>query len=58
MTGSRETENTNIESVFTVFYGFARCFDGINEGGRVYGIGSDERGDVKSTPPFEEAYAL
>lgn len=58
LTASQAFEKQDIESVFTAFHGFARCFDGINEKGRVYGVGSDERGDVKKTPAYEEAYEL
>lgn len=58
ITASQDYERENIESVFTTFHGFARCFDGISEKGRIYGVGSDEKGDVRSTPAFNEAFEL
>lgn len=58
LTASQSYSKADIESVFTAFHGFARCFSGIREKGRVYGVGSDNKGDVKATPAFNEAYEL
>ena len=58
LTASQSNSKADIESVFTTFHGFARCFSGIREKGRIYGVGSDAKGDVERTPAFEEAYKL
>lgn len=58
LTASQSYSKTDIDSVFTAFHSFARCFSGIREKGSIYGVGSDNKGDVKSTPAYNDAYEL
>lgn len=58
LTASHSSSRSDIESVFTAFHGFGRCFEDIREKGRVYGVGSNDKGDVTNTPAFQEAYEL
>ena len=58
ITASQDSNRQSLESVFETFHGFARCFSEIREKGRIYGVGADLKGDVKSTPAYKEAYEM
>lgn len=58
ITASQSNSREDIESVFTAFHGFARCFSDIREKGRIYGVGADKKGDVKNTAAYQEAYEM
>lgn len=50
--------NSSIETTLACFRGYAACVEGAKEMGVVYGIGAFEKGEVKDTPAFEEAYRM
>lgn len=58
MVTAADDEKKNLECAMEAFHGFAICFDGITEAGRVYGAGADGKSAVKDTPAYEEAYEM
>lgn len=58
LTSAQTDYNEDIESVFVTFHGFARCFSNIHEKGRIYGTNSDNKGDVKKTDAYNEAFEM
>jgi multimeric flavodoxin WrbA len=47
-----------IHRVFDSFEGFAYCFDNILNKGRIYGLCADKKGEITSTPAYNEAYEM
>lgn len=58
MVTAHDDSRDNLELSMKPFHGFALCFDGINEKGRVYGGGVDEPGEIKDKPASQEAYEM
>jgi multimeric flavodoxin WrbA len=46
------------ESTFKAYEGFTDCFDGMRLKGRIYGTAATDKGDVKNTPAYDEAYQM
>ena len=54
-----DTEAKNLSRTVEALRGFTQdCLEGANEKGIVYGIGAWQKGDIKNTPAFEEAYQM
>lgn len=51
-------EKSAAETTLACFRGYADCIDGAKEMGTVYGMGTYEKGEVKSTPAMLEAYKM
>lgn len=51
-------ENEAAETTLACFRGYADCVEGAKEKGIVYGMGTYEKGEVKSTAAMTEAYQL
>ncbi len=49
---------SSIETTFACFRAYAACVEGAQEKGVVYGVGAFEKGEVKDTPAYDEAYQL
>lgn len=53
-----EEEKEAAETTFACFKGFADCVEGAVEGGRIYGTGVYEKGEVLAKKTMQEAYEL
>lgn len=54
-----DTEVKNLARTVEALRGFTQdCLEGANEKGIVYGVGAWQKGDIKNTPAFEEAYQM
>ncbi len=51
-------DKRSLERTVEGFRGFLACLDGAEERGVVYGAGAWKKGDIRTTPAMEEAYAL
>lgn len=52
-----DTEKKNMTRTLEALRGFTEdCLDGAREKGVIYGTGAWQKGEVKDTPAFEEAY--
>ena len=47
-----------IETAKACFRGFISCFENVRESGIVAGLGTREKGEVKTSPAMQEAYDL
>lgn len=52
--GERESQERTIEC----FRGYADCVEGGREMGIIYGTGVYQKGEIKNSPAFEEAYKM
>ena len=54
-----DSEVKNLESTVEAVRGLTRdCMEGTIERGVIFGGGATEKGDIKSTPAYEEAYKM
>ena len=54
-----DTDVKNMKRTVEALRGFTQdCLEGANEKGIIYGVGAWQRGEVKNTPAFEEAYRV
>ncbi len=53
-----DKEKSSIETTLACFRGYADCIEGAKEMGVIYGTGVYEKGAVKNTPAFLEAYEM
>lgn len=53
-----DNEKTSIETTLACFRGYADCVEGAKEMGVIYGTGVYEKGEIKDTPAFKEAYEM
>lgn len=53
-----ETDHKQLDRAIDTLEGFADCFDDIRRCGRVYGGGAEQKGDIKNTPAYNEAYEM
>lgn len=54
-----DTERNNMQRTLEGLRGFAQdCLEGSREQGIIYGVGAWQKGEIKDTPAFEEAYQL
>lgn len=51
-------ETEAAETTVACFHGYAECVEGAEEKGVIYGMGAYEKGEVKNTPAFYEAYNM
>ena len=50
--------NSSIDTTLACFRGYAACVEGAKEMGVIYGTDSFEKGDVKNTPAYDEAFRM
>lgn len=55
---SADAERSAMDGAIHTVQGFLDCFEGATLSGVVYGVGADEKGSVKGTPAFVEAYEM
>lgn len=53
-----DTEKESCESMLACFRGYADCVEGAKEMGVIYGTGVYERGEIRNTPAFRQAYEM
>lgn len=53
-----DTDRRQLDRAIDALEGFADCFDNIRRCGRIYGGGAEQKGDIKTTPAFAEAYEM
>lgn len=54
-----DTKKANLKRTMEAFRGFTQdCLDGTREAGIIYGTGAWQVGEIKSTPAYNEAYAM
>lgn len=53
-----DTEKESCESTLACFRGYADCVEGAKEMGVIYGTGVYERGEIRDTPAFRQAYEM
>ena len=53
-----DTERGSQERTIECFRGYADCVEGAKEMGIIYGIGVYEKGEIKNSPAFAEAYEM
>ena len=53
-----DTEKESCETTFACFRGYADCVEGAKEMGVIYGTGVYERGEIRNTPAFAQAYEM
>ena len=54
-----DTEKANLARIMEEFRGFTEdCLSGAREAGIIYGVGAWEKGEIKRTPAYEEAYEM
>ncbi len=53
-----DNEKASIETTLACFRGYADCVEGAKEMGVIYGTGVYEKGEIKNTPVFKEAYEM
>ncbi len=53
-----DKEKASIETTLACFRGYADCVEGAKEMGVIYGTGVYEKGEVKNTVAFKEAYEM
>lgn len=51
-------EKSSAETTVACFRGYADCVDGAVEKGIIYGVGTYQKGEVKNTTAFNEAYNM
>ncbi|MBS4982443.1 MAG: flavodoxin family protein [Lachnospiraceae bacterium] len=58
-TAAADTEKANLARIMEEFRGFTEdCLSGAREAGILYGVGAWEKGEIKRTPAYEEAYEM
>lgn len=58
MVTAHDAEKANLDLAMQSLHGFAICFENIREKGCIYGGGATEKGEIKNTSAYEEAYRL
>lgn len=53
-----DNERESQERTIECFRGYADCVEGAKEMGIIYGIGVYEKGEIKNSPSFAEAYEM
>lgn len=53
-----DTEKESCDTTFACFRGYADCVEGAKEMGVIYGTGVYERGEIRNTPAFAQAYEM
>ena len=53
-----DTGKESCETTFACFRGYADCVEGGKEMGVIYGTGVYERGEIRNTPAFAQAYEM
>ncbi len=53
-----DKEKSSLETTIACFRGYADCVEGAREMGIIYGTGAYEKGEIKNTPAFNEAYEM
>ncbi len=53
-----DNEKASIETTLACFRGYADCVEGAKEMGVIYGTGVYEKGEVKNSAAFKEAYEM
>lgn len=53
-----DTGKESCETTFACFRGYADCVEGAKEMGVIYGTGVYERGEIRNTPAFAQAYEM
>ena len=53
-----DEERASQERTIECFRGYADCVDGAKEMGVIYGTGVYEKGEIKNSPVFAEAYSM
>lgn len=53
-----DAERSSLDTTIACFRGYADCVEGAKEMGIIYGAGVYEKGEVKNTPAFNEAYEM
>ena len=53
-----DTEKESCETTFACFRGYADCVEGAKEMGVIYGTGVYEKGEIRNTPAFAQAYEM
>lgn len=51
-----DNETASAETTLACFRGYADCVNGAVESGVIYGIGAYEKGTIRNTPAFAQAY--
>lgn len=51
-----DEQNSSLETTINCFRGYADCVEGAVEKGVIYGGGVYEKGEIKNTPAFKQAY--
>ena len=57
MTAADEAQES-MQTTLACFRGYADCVEGAKECGVIYGTGVYEKGEIRNTPAFAEAYAM
>ncbi len=53
-----DEEHDSLETTFACFRGYADCVEGAKEMGVIYGAGVYEKGEIKQTPAYAQAYEM
>ena len=53
-----DTGKESCETTFACFRGYVDCVEGAKEMGVIYGTGVYERGEIRNTPAFAQAYEM
>ena len=53
-----DTNRQQLDRAIDALEGFADCFDNIRRCGRVYGGGAEQKGDIKGTEAYFDAYEM
>ncbi len=53
-----DEEQSSLNTTIACFRGYADCVEGAKEMGIIYGVGVHEKGEVKNTPAFNQAYEM
>lgn len=54
-----DTEKANLERTMEAFRGFTEdCLPGAREAGIIYGVGAWQKGEIKETPSYTQAYEM
>ena len=54
-----DPDKSNLKRTMETFRGFTEdCLEGAREAGIIYGVGAWEKGEIKNTPAYNEAYKM
>ena len=53
-----DTGKESCDTTFACFRGYADCVEGAKEMGVIYGTGAYEKGEIRNTPAFAQAYEM